>query len=244
MDRFTICGDSHGDRADAGAVAAFREFVKMWKPTIRVHLGDLIDARAFRKKATDEETRDGIGADFDAAMEFLRWYRPTHFLRGNHDERLWDCVKGDDKRLAGLVGTLTSEIEEHLSDTKCAMLPYDKRRGVLKLGHLKVIHGYSAGVTAARLTAQVYGSVVMGHIHTIDHYSIPGIERRIGRAIGCLCQLDQDYNRAQLQTLRQAHGWAYGILLPGGEYQLWQAEQVGGAWYFPTEVKRVEAKSN
>jgi hypothetical protein len=45
--------------------------------------------------------------------------------------------------------------------------------------------------------------------------------------IGCLCQLDFSYNRTHVGSLRQAHGWAYGVLLPNGNYHAFQAEVIG-----------------
>lgn len=233
--RFVVCGDNHGDMQDNGACAAFFDFVKHWKPEVRVHLGDCFDFRALRRKASEEERRDGLGADIDAGLSFIRRYKPTHFLRGNHDERLWDLLKGDDHKIRDLARTVADDIVDALGGAP--MLPYDKRAGVLRLGALKIIHGYHSGMTAAKQAALIYGSVLLGHIHAIDHAPIAGLERRMGRAIGCLCRLSQDYNRAQAQTLRQAHGWAYGLLLPSGEYVVWQAEQVGQDWFYPSEVR-------
>lgn len=233
--RFVVCGDSHGDMQDDKAVGALFDFVKHFKPEIRVHLGDAFDFRSLRRKASDMEQRDGIGADIDAGLAFLRKFKPTHFLRGNHDERLWDLLRGDDRKIGDLARTVADDITDALGGVP--MLPYDKRKGVLKLGHLRIVHGYNTGVYAARTAAQVYGAVLMGHIHTVDQYSIPGIERRVGRAIGCLCRLDMDYNRAQTQTLRQSHGFAYGLLFPSGIYQVFQAENVNGQWIFPTELR-------
>lgn len=232
--RWMAVSDNHGDRQDEKAVAAALAFAKHWKPEIRVHLGDAFDCRCLRKKASDAERRASLADDIDAGCDFLDAYKPTHFLRGNHDERLWDILGGDDEMLIGYAKKLIEQIRKALGEAQ--MFPYDKRRGVLRLGHLKMVHGYNAGVTAARIAGQVYGSVLMGHIHAIDSYSLPGIERRVARAIGCLCQLSQDYNRAHLQTLRQAHGWAYGLLMPNGTYTVWQAEQVGGKWHVPTDI--------
>jgi hypothetical protein len=170
-------------------------------------------------------------------LSFITKYKPTHFLRGNHDERLWDAAKQDDGKLADFASYLIIDIKDALGDA--VLLPYNKRDGVLRLGSLKIIHGYHAGITAARQAALVYGSVLQGHAHTIDHAPIPGIERRMGRCCGCLCKLELDYNRAQANTLRWAHGWAYGFLLPSGQYQVYQAEQVAGRWFLPTEFRDI-----
>jgi hypothetical protein len=233
--RFTVAFDNHGDCIDRKAERAFFEFLKWWKPQRRIHGGDNWDFRALRRKASEDERREGLGQDLADGCDFLRRYQPTDFLLGNHDFRMWDLIGSDNKFLAGLASQVMVEIEEAIG--KAAVLPYHKREGVLKVGHLKVVHGYHSGITAARQAGLVYGSCLMGHVHSIDQYSLAGLERRIARVCGCLCKLDMDYNRAQPQTLRQAHGWGYGLLFPSGSYQYWQAEEVDGKWYFPSEVR-------
>lgn len=234
--RWMAVFDNHGDRQDNGAVEAALAFAKHWKPEVRVHGGDCFDFRCLRKKASDFERRASLSDDMEAGCSFLRRYKPTHFLRGNHDERLWDLLDEDDGKLAGYAKHLIEEIKDALGNAQ--VFPYDKRRGVLRLPgtHLKILHGFHSGVTAARQAGLVYGSCIMGHVHTVDQYSLPGLERRVARAAGALCLLDQDYNRAQAQTLRQSHGWVYGLILPSGEYTVWQAEQVGGKWHVPTNI--------
>ncbi len=235
--KFIAVFDNHGDAQDDSAVAAMFEFLKFWKPELRIHGGDCFDFRFLRKNATEGEKRERIQEDFDTGIEFIERFKPTHFLRGNHDERLWDAAESDDGKLNSLASKLIVDIKEALGDA--VMLPYDKRAGVLRLGKLKIIHGFHAGLTAARQASLVYGSVLMGHCHTIDHHTTPALERHMGRVCGCLCKLDQTYNRAQANTLRQSHGWAYGILLPSGEYCVWQAEKVAGRWFFPTEIREL-----
>ena len=220
---------------DPVAARAFFDFLKWFKPQIRVHLGDAFDFRALRRGAGDEEKREPVQADVDAGLDFMGKMKPTAFLRGNHDERLWDFASNNRNQLlqdfcAGYVSKISKSVN-------CPILPYDKRQGVHQIGRLKVIHGYNTGIYAARMAAQAYGSVIMGHVHRVDSMPIPGVEPREGRAIGCLCKLDMDYNRAQLNTLAQAHGFAYGLVFPNGNYSIWQARDIDGAWVFPSEFK-------
>lgn len=238
--RFIVVSDNHGTHVDESAQAAFFEFLKAWKPDIRVHAGDCFDVAAWRKGASEEERRESLSADIDEGCAFLSRLRPTHWLRGNHDERIYDAAVSDvgdrsDLAMKLIDGPINTAIKH------AKVYPYCKRNGVMKLGHLKIIHGYHSGVQAARMAAQVYGSVLMGHIHAIDQFSIPGIERRIGRAIGCMSILDQQYNRAQAGTLRQQHGFGYGFILGNGEYVYYQAEKNESGWYLPTEFRRIVA---
>lgn len=67
-----------------------------------------------------------------------------------------------------------------------------------------------------------------------------GLERRVARAVGCLCALEMDYNSRQPNTLRQAHGWAYGVInRKTGAYHVWQAEEIEGKWLLPTDLKAI-----
>src|SRR6476469_5531291 len=103
--------DNHGNEADKSAVKAFFEFNKWFKPEIRVHGGDCFNFAALRKGASDEEKREGIRQDVDAGIDFIKQFEPTHFLRGNHDERLWDASKSDDGKLADFGNYLITDIE-------------------------------------------------------------------------------------------------------------------------------------
>lgn len=163
--KFVVCSDIHGDKQDASAVKAFFNFCKSYKPQIRVIAGDLWDFRAIRNKASEEEKRDSMIEDFRMGMEFMRRLVPTHFLRGNHDERLWDLAKLDKGLVSDYAKEGVSQIEAYLKSIKCTMLPYDARLGVLRLGHLKVLHGYFCGQNATRQHALVYGSCLFGHVH-------------------------------------------------------------------------------
>ena len=233
--------DNHGDCVDRNAEKVTFEFIKHFKPEIRIHGGDAFDFRALRRKATDEEKQSGIEEDYNEGMSYLQRLNPQVFLRGNHDERLYDAANfGTNGVLRDLCGKLADEIKTKLSHVE--ILPYDKRKGVYALGNLKVIHGYNTGITAARQAAMAYGSVIMGHVHANDFFSVPSLEPRRGWAIGCQCRLDMDYNRGQLNTLRQSHGFAYGLVYPSGSFRLWQAEEIGGQWVFPSEFYSLGGK--
>jgi len=235
--KFIVAADVHGDMQDAPSVKAFHAFTKLWKPRLRILAGDVWDFRPLRRKANEDERRESLQADFKAGMSFIDDFQPHYFQRGNHDERLWELAErangvASDYALQGI-----GEISEVLDEIKCRMLPYHKRDGILKIGHLKILHGFHSGIYASRQTALIYGSCLFGHIHTVDEHSIPGLERRVARSIGCLCALDQEYNARQTLTLRQAHGFAYGILNEKtGDYRVWQGEEINGQWILPTDT--------
>lgn len=233
------CGDIHGDQQDPRANKAFFKFLDIWNPTIRVLNGDLWDFRPLRNGASADEKRESMLADYEAGNRWLEKFKPTHFNRGNHDERLWELAfKKKEGPLSDLALRGVSEIEEKLRKMKCAMLPYHKRK-VLQIGHLKWIHGFGGGgVNAASRHAKAYGSIIVNHFHSIQWVSIEGIENRVGRICGCLCYLDMDYNDRQIGSLVHRHGWPFGVInRRTGNYHCWQAENVDGQWVIPTGIK-------
>ncbi len=216
---------------------AFNKFLTQWKPDIRVFGGDLWDFRPLRRKATEDEKRESMAVDYNAGLRWVKEYRPNYFIRGNHDERLWELAASDHGIRSDYALSGVAEITAEMKQMRCQMLPYHKRDGVLRLGHLKILHGFACGIYAARQTALIYGSCLFGHVHDVTEHSIPGLERRVARSCGALCSLDMDYAARMPNTLRQANGWAYGVIhKTTGKYFSWQAESVEGKWLVPTDI--------
>jgi predicted molibdopterin-dependent oxidoreductase YjgC len=66
------------------------------------------------------------------------------------------------------------------------------------------------------------------------------VDGRVARACGCLCSLDMDYNSRSPNSLKQAHGWAYGILCQQtGDYFVWQAESINNKWVLPSDIVEI-----
>lgn len=239
--RFVVASDNHGDMADESACAALFDFLKDFKPAIRIHAGDNWDFRNLRKGASDDEKAASLVDDWEAGSDFLRRFfdggKANHFLRGNHDERLWHFSNSATGLLRDYSRDGISRVERLVKQCSARMLPYDSAKGVLDLGALRVIHGYHAGVSAARQHANVYRNCLFGHVHTIESSPVASLEPAEARSIGCLCQRDMDYVNAKTGKLRWAQGWAYGILLDDGHsYQLWQARSINGRVYAATDV--------
>jgi hypothetical protein len=227
LERIIYASDLHGDLLDDEAVNALYAFTKEWKPHHRIFGGDLFDFRPLRRGASKEEKAETIRYDLDAGLKFLTAWRPHYWLRGNHDDRLWEFAQKD-----GIEGEFAklgvTDLEAKCRAQKIQTLPYCKREGVLKMGKLSMLHGYYHGINAARQHGLVYGSCLFGHVHAIDVASIPNLERVQARAVGCLCRLDHPYNARLASTLRHAHGWAYGVINnKTGDYKIWQMEKVG-----------------
>lgn len=240
LERWVACADNHGNHADPRACGVLLEFLKSWRPTVRIHLGDCFDIAALRKGASDQERRESIRDDIDAGCAFLERFKPTHFLYGNHDQRLLDALSSDEGPLRDLASSLHRDIDTVLGDVP--RLPYCKRKGVLEYGDYRFVHGYHTGLNAAANAARAYSSVMMGHTHSIDSQNIATLERANGRCIGALCVLEQPYNRGHAATLRQAQGWAYGLKTPNGKLVVYQAQEIEGRWFFPDGIREVSSK--
>ena len=242
-ERFVVAADSHGDQVDEETANALFAFCKDYKPTIRVHAGDAWDFRNLRKGASDDEKAASLVDDWDAGVDFLRRFfeggRTNHFLRGNHDERMWHFAHNASGLLRDYASDGIKRIERVVAQSKAVMLPYDSRHGVLRLGHLKVIHGFFAGMGAARRHSIAYGNCIFGHTHATDSAPVEHIDGPAeARGIGCCCRIDMAYNQHSVNKLRHDNAWCYGVLFPDGTYQLFQAKKINGHFYAAESVKQ------
>lgn len=237
-ERFSVAFDVHGDKQSPAAMKAFLEFNAAWKPTHRIIGGDLWDFRPLRGKASADERREGISIDFQYGLDFVDKYKPTAFLLGNHDVRLWNLAERGVGVEADYADKCVQRIDAEFKKRKCPILPYDNRKGIYPLGNLNVIHGFGSGLYAVRRWTQAYGSVLGGHLHTVDITAVEATHRRVGRVCGCLCRLDMEYAITNLASLRWQNGWPYGIVnSKTGEYVVFQAEEINGKYLIPEGVK-------
>jgi predicted phosphodiesterase len=240
--RFVICGDNHGDEQDDASVAALFQFCSDFKPDIVVHLGDNWDFRNLRTKASNDEKTESMTGDYLCGKAFLEKYfsmgSERYFLRGNHDERLWNVLgKTTDGNARTYAEKLIGEINYLCRKLNVKMLPYDSRLGVLKIGHLQVIHGYHCGISACSQHARIYGNCVFGHVHSVESLQVPGLDTKEARSIGCMCSLDIKYMSTKTGKLRWANGWAYGVIHADGTYSIYQTRKINGKFYAASEIK-------
>jgi len=229
--------DSHGDQADPATMKAFWAFLSMWKPEIRVAGGDHFDFRHLRAKAGEGERYESGQLDFQAGLDFLRKFKPTHVCWGNHDDRVWQQLQHPNANVRDTAQGMIDEIESCLSSASIA-IKYDKRK-FHQIGDLKIVHGFTHGENAVRRSASVFGRVLHGHIHRAESVRIDGFDVREAFSSGCLCRVDLPYNARSLGTMRHENGWAYGEVLPSGHTTVHLARRVGGIWHLPTEFRSI-----
>jgi hypothetical protein len=227
---------------DPGCASAICEFIRDWRPEIRIHSGDLFDFRNLRKGATDDEKAASLVDDWEAGSEFARQFfdggKENHLLRGNHDERLWDFTRSATGLLRDYAADGVKRVEGLVRKCRAKMLPYDSRLGVLDVGHVRVIHGYRSGIGAATAHARIYRGCFYGHTHDMSVAPVENLEGPAeARGIGCLCKIDMDYNSRQTNKLRHQQGWVYGLLFEDGTYQAFQAKRINGRFACANEIK-------
>lgn len=222
MKPFISATDLHGIEQDRRAVKKFKTFTEEFdRKAIRIFKGDLWNFAALRRQAAEHEKSIRLKEDFLAGIEFLDWYRPKVLILGNHDQRLWDAVKIERVKHSGWKAELAQGYIESFEKTAkklgITVLKYNKR-SVFKLGGLTFAHGFGSGDALTKNMAETYGNVLFGHGHKIERVTAMSAGRPVtGYQIGCLCRDDMDYTRADLGTLRQEQGWAYGFFAPQAE---------------------------
>lgn len=240
--RFIAIADNHGDMIDPETEKALFSFVGDFKPEVRVHLGDNFDFRNLRKGASDEEKAASLEDDWEMGSDFLRRFfdggKENHFLRGNHDERIYKFSNSATGLLRDYANDGIKRLESVVKRSRAAMLPYKVTKGILRIGHLKCLHGFAHGDNAATKHAQAFRNCIFGHIHTIVSAPVQSDEGPMeSRCIGAICQIEMEYNDTKLATLRQENGWAYGHLFPDGSYQLFQTRKINGSFYAAHEIR-------
>ena len=216
IQRFVIAGDNHGNCQNDVLVEKFFMWLDDFKPDIVIHGGDVRDYAALRKKASPEDRTIAIAPDYEAGTDFEKrlFSHGTKriLLRGNHDERIYNVHKETkDAALGHYASKLIHETEERYRKLKVRVYPYDSRNGVLNTDGITSIHGYAAGVGAARRFALIYGTCTYNHTHSMDiavaeHWPEPSI----AYGTGALLNLNQAYNSQQIAKLRHENGWIYG----------------------------------
>jgi predicted phosphodiesterase len=241
--KFIAAGDLHGDEQDRKTVKALLAFAEDYQPDLVVMTGDLWDFRAIRKGAGDEDQASSLEEDWQAGEDFLRKFfsygDERIFLRGNHDERIFDLSQNAKSGVArDYANDGIENIEALLKELRARMFPYDSVSGVYACGSLKFVHGYGHSMHAAKQHADAYGNVLFGHTHAIDYFKSVSIDSREAWNIGCLSNLAPSYNRNQMRRMRWQHGFAYGLIhLEDKSHDVFLAKQRGGKFVVPTTVR-------
>lgn len=244
---FVAAGDLHGSLQDKATVKAFLNFVRDFKPDVRIFGGDLWDFACLRSGARDtqDELGQSLDDDYAAGEAFIREYfhgkGEKIFLMGNHDVRPHRMLKALSAVTRDYAKRLIEDMDGILKSLGATVYPYHKRQGVAQVGNLRFVHGYASGLYTTRKHAQAYCTVIHFHTHHVDYWKEPSLDDVQSWCPGCLCQLDHDYNSTHMNTLRQQNGWAYGAIFDNGDSPIVNtATKKQGGFYVPQGFKLVK----
>lgn len=235
--RWIAAFDSHGNLQNDWITERFFEFLEIWKPHKRYHGGDLYNFAPLRGKATQSEKCEDMDEDFKAGTAFFDRLRPHAWVLGNHDQRLWDLQHNAYGDIRMLASQLVDSIEHKAKKAGCEILPYDARLGVISIGNFRLVHGFYTGKYAAARHVAAFNNCFFGHVHSFSEFANENIEPAKAVGIGCMCEIDQDYNRAMPAKLKHKNGWLYGIVNEDtGQVHYWTAQKDGDNLIIPSDV--------
>lgn len=211
--RFVAIGCSHGYLADPRALAKILQFCKSYKPHRRIHLGDFTDQTAFRGGAhgTKDETVS-IFDDIHHGLTFLREFKATDILFGNHEDRLVKFADHPNQVIARAAGTVITEIREASAKMGAKLREgYDINQEQLKLGDHTLAHGWMYGENALRDHALHFGNVIIAHLHIAEDLTVKRSDHPRGICCGTAADVQRmGYAKGRRNTSRWGAGLVYG----------------------------------
>ena len=220
--KFWVGFDRHCPEHDPAIDRIVSDFLSDFKPQIRIAGGDwqTVD----QVSTFNSESKITLKAEFEMNRAILRKWKITHYLEGNHEERLRRVGMNLDSRVRSCVDIQTNL---ELDKQKIMFLPYHPIKGVLQIGHLKVLHGFYANEYVASKTARTYGTCVFGHAHRFQTFwPKAAFNTHVGYSIGMLGSLEQTYTQDRA-PMGWAQGFAFGYLHKTGWYDLYPVRIVG-----------------
>lgn len=233
LKRAMFIGCSHGHLANPILLQEALAFAEEFRPHHRVHLGDAFDMACFRSGASGSNDEGGnIDEDLHCGIKFVKEYRPTLFMFGNHEDRLVSLSNHPRDIIASAAKFALTNLEAVFDSIKCEMVHYgtiaDLRSWRL-FGDTAVGHGYLFGENCTRDTVEMLGYNV---IHAHDHKAKiqPGRVSRglMGYSVGTLAEIPaMSYAKARRATSAWSAGIVYGEFKEG--MSRWHLKLLNGA---------------
>jgi predicted phosphodiesterase len=230
--RILVISDIHCPYQDNEALeAALNYGVERKANTVLIN-GDLIDfyhISRFEKDPRKRNTKYEIDCT-KKVLEYIRYKFPTALIvyyMGNHDHR-W--TKYMMNKAPELLDIEEFSIYHILGLQKLNIHLVDNNRGT-KAGKLNIRHGHefygSGGVLPARYYyLKAKDNILIGHVHKTSNYATPNINKKIhgGFSIGCLSDLDPDYN----PNNECNHGFAHVEIKSNGDFKVDNKQIING----------------
>jgi hypothetical protein len=238
--KFVFASDTHGDMACQESLAALYAYCADFKPDIRIAGGDHFDMRSLRKGAmNDTEGSESLTEDVESGIEFLRKFRPTYYLKGNHEYRLSAMARGHP---TGFVRDYCADLEARIDrEARKAgvkrILPYHGKRGLLRVGPISAHHGIGSNLTKLGMHYAEEGGLFMcGHGHTGHQVNLPKHGGGAAYMSPCLCRIDDmEYAANYLGTARWNNGFIAGWY-SGRDWKAWIIHRIGDRWLWQSDL--------
>lgn len=235
--KFVAIGCSHGHLSDRTALKAVLRFVDSYKPEVRIHLGDFTDQTAFRSgaKGTSDETVS-IKDDLAAGLNFLREFRPTHLVNGNHEDRLWRLADHYNEIIARAAGSVVTEICDLAREMGAQHIDHYSipRRSGFEMGGYLWCHGWMYSEQAIRDHAEMLGNCVIAHLHRPGDATGRRSDNPTAYCVGWLGDVNRtDYAKARRATTAWQNGYAWGVIGPDDSQIYLCKRPQNGPWIPP-----------
>lgn len=189
-ERVIIYGDIHVDTHDEASITLLKKIARVFKPTIAINHGDLVNMDAVSSYLVDMDKTAKIQDELDIAFEvqkdIIKAMGPKArniFIRGNHERRLHNAILS---KLPGIAHLRILQLPEILRLDELGM-EYEEYS--VRLGSVEIFHGWNANKwsgVSPRMALEKIGfthSLIQGHSHRqslISKAIYPG-----GQVFGC-----------------------------------------------------------
>lgn len=218
--KVVFISDIHAPFQDESAIRATISFIKYWKPTELIFMGDVVDFYAISRFIRNPDRANKLQEELDVAHTILKRFclaapkAKKTFLKGNHEYRLQKYLWSNAPELSNL-RSLTVPEQLHLNDLGIEYIENGKitRNGtVIKHGNVvRKFAGYSAkgefencGISGVSAHTHRLGQ----YFHTHEGGMFTWIE------CGCLCDMNAEYMEGKVANWQ--HGFGIGFYKNSG----------------------------
>ncbi len=216
--------DNHCPYQDVGVQKIALDFMKDFRPHDVIFGGDLVDCTQISDKFADETGR-AFSDDLIVANEVLDLFKPSVYMLANHEARI--------TRIGSMLPVSLRSMFDlhkhlHLKERKIKTFPYHPVKGIYKIGHLKVLHGFWTGVYYTAKTATVFGNSVCGHSHRTQTASPPSAgDTRTCFGVGCMSRLVLPWMEDR-PPMGHNNGFGFAYFNRNGTFSFYQVRIIDG----------------
>lgn len=219
--RIGFCSDLHGDEVCPYTARAAIKSIHDWNPDLRIFGGDLVDLRCLRLGACADDKYAALEADLARGAEFLREYRPTHWLLGNHDDRFLRGVHSPNPIVAYACNAMRDRFFGLCDEIGTKIIPYHidltgdelDAPGAFTVGNIAFVHGYESSEAGLKREAAAYWTslVMQGHTH---QFKVIPMDRSTLVTVPGLTKRFHPWNMHRPAFRKHTKGWAFAVTSP------------------------------